>query len=345
MQPIMSSGRISRGNPQSADLKLDGVVSDTCHRLRYEQPFDYASVLTWLEARAIESVEEVVDGVYRRVVVENGKIGIIDVANDPAASSLTVVVRQPAVRGVPAILERVRRAFDLDANIESVEAVLSRDASLGPLVARRPGLRVPGGWDPFELATRAVLGQQVTVIAARRLAGQLVALCGEPLHVKDRRAIHLTHAFPTPERLASADLGALGMPQARRATLKALAEATLTDRDLFGSRSLEETIARLRSIRGIGEWTAQYIALRGLRQPDAFPANDVGILRGAAASGVRPTATALLVRAEAWRPWRAYAAQHLWAADAARHQGRPLGPALPDGAPGVCSGYRLVEFT
>jgi AraC family transcriptional regulator of adaptative response / DNA-3-methyladenine glycosylase II len=177
---------------------------------------------------------------------------------------------------------------------------------------RRPGLRVPGAWDGFELAIRAVLGQQITVAAAIRLAGRLVAAYGEPLADPDR---HLTHVFPTPEALADADLAALGMPRSRAATLRGVAAAVIANPDLFGANGdLEAAVARLRSIRGVGEWTAQYIALRQLREPDAFPAADVGLMRALGeGQAQRLSAPQMLARAEPWRPWRAYAAQHLWA--------------------------------
>ena len=171
---------------------------------------------------------------------------------------------------------------------------------------------MPGAWDGFELAIRAVLGQQITVAAAIRLAGRLVAAYGEPLAEPTDT---LTHVFPTAEVLAQADLTNLGMPRCRAATLSSVAAAAIGNPDLFGANcDLEEAIARLRSIRGVGEWTAQYIALRQLREPDAFPAADVGLMRALAdGQGRRPSAHKLLERAEAWRPWRAYAAQHLWA--------------------------------
>ncbi len=221
------------------------------------------------------------------------------------------------MRALPAIVVRVRRVFDLGADIETIGAHLSSDPLLAPLVARRPGLRAPGSWDGFELAVRAVLGQQVTVAAARRLAGQLVALSGEALPNDSLDHARLSHAFPTPERLAAADLGAIGMPAARRATLRALAAAAAADPHLFRPfGTVEEAIVRLRAIPGVGEWTAQYIALRALRETDAFPASDIGLLRGAALidGTTRPTPSGLLDRAEPWRPWRAYAAQHLWTA-------------------------------
>jgi AraC family transcriptional regulator, regulatory protein of adaptative response / DNA-3-methyladenine glycosylase II len=164
---------------------------------------------------------------------------------------------------------------------------------------------------------RAVLGQQITVEAARQLANRLVALCGLPLPPENCHDPQLTHIFPSAACLANADLAALGMPAPRRAALHALARAAVADPQLLECHGTQEdALARLRSIPGIGTWTAEYIALRAWREPDAFPASDVGLLRGAAGlMGVRPTPAGLLDRAEPWRPWRAYAAQHLWAAE------------------------------
>ncbi len=237
----------------------------------------------------------------------------------PKRQSLSVTIRFPNVQSLPAIVTRVRRLFDLGADIQSIDEHLSRDPLLAPLVAQRPGLRAPGGWDGFELAVRAILGQQITVAAARRLAGQLVALHGRPVPEGERIHPALTHVFPTAKRLASAKSIGLGMPGARQSSLKALAEAVVAEPNLFRPfGTIEEAIARLRTIRGVGEWTAQYIALRALRETDAFPASDIGLLRSAEQfDGTRPTSASLLTRAESWRPWRAYAAQHLWAADGA----------------------------
>jgi AraC family transcriptional regulator of adaptative response / DNA-3-methyladenine glycosylase II len=211
----------------------------------------------------------------------------------------------------------VRRLFDLGADIETIDDHLSIDPLLAPLVAQRPGLRAPGGWDGFEIAVRAVLGQQISVVAARRLAGQLVSLHGRTVPKSFRIHRDLSHAFPKAKRLASARSLGLGMPVARLRALKAVAEAAVADPNLFRPfGSVEETVTRLRTIRGIGEWTAQYIALRAIREMDAFPATDIGLLRGiASVDGEETTAADLLTRAESWRPWRAYAAQHLWAAD------------------------------
>jgi AraC family transcriptional regulator of adaptative response / DNA-3-methyladenine glycosylase II len=214
----------------------------------------------------------------------------------------------------------VRRVFDLGADVAAIAAHLAQDPCLAPLVAARPGLRVPGAWDGFELAARAILGQQITVTAARRLAAKLVAAHGEPLRGDAPASAGLTTVFPRPERLAGADLAAtLGMPRARGAALATLAAAAAADpRLLHPDEDPTTAVTRLRALPGVGEWTAQYVALRALRHPDALPAADIGLLRAMSGpDGSRPTAAALLAHAERWRPWRAYAAQHLWTAGAA----------------------------
>jgi len=221
-----------------------------------------------------------------------------------------VSIRFPQVSALAGIVQRVRRIFDLSADPLAIRDDLGRDPLLAPLVAKRAGLRVPGAWDGFEVAVRAILGQQITVVAAVNLAAKLVAEYGEPL-----RSVHgdgLTHIFPTPDRIAQAHL--LGMPAARARALSSVAAAALANPNLFSpSQTLKDAIAKLRSIPGIGESTAQYIAMRVLREPDAFPAADIGLLRALARSEEgRPSTAEVIARAEAWRPWRAYAAQHLW---------------------------------
>jgi AraC family transcriptional regulator of adaptative response / DNA-3-methyladenine glycosylase II len=287
-------------------------------RLRYRAPYDWPAIRAFLQARAIDGIERVDGERYVRSVAHDGAVGTVEVAHLPERDSLAATIRFPCVRALPAIIARVRRVFDLDADVASIGAHLAKDRLLAPLVARRPGLRVPGGWDGFELAVRAVLGQQITVEAARRLAATLVGACGAVLPPELGGEIGLVRVFPTAAQVAAADLSVLGMPAARRATLVALAEAALAEPRLFEPlATIDETVARLRAIRGVGDWTAHYIALRAAREPDAFPASDVGLLRGAAdRRGVRPSAVELAGRAERWRPWRAYAAQHLWCADA-----------------------------
>ena len=285
-------------------------------RLRYRPPYDWDSLLNHLRARAIPGVELVENSTYMRTVEIDNHGGTVEVSHQPERQSLRVTIHFPRVQSLPAIVARVRRLFDLGADIETIDAHLSRDPLLAPLVAQRPGLRAPGGWDGFELAVRAILGQQISVIAARRLAGQLVELHGRPVPKRYFSHHGLMRTFPTAERLAKAKSLGLGMPAARQASLKALAETAAADPNLFRPfGTIDEAIARLRTIRGVGEWTAHYIALRALREPDAFPASDIGLLRGAAVlDGARPSPASLLNRAETWRPWRAYAAQHLWAA-------------------------------
>jgi len=293
-------------------------------RLRYRPPYDWSAMLSFLRARAIDGVETVDDDIYCRTVLQDGQVGTVEIAHLPERESLNVTIRFPSVRALPAIVARVRRVFDLGADVATIGAHLAQDPLLAPLIAERPGLRAPGGWDGFELAIRAILGQQVTVEAARQLAGRLVRLCGSALPARQRSHAALTAAFPSAAQVAAADLSSLGMPSARRTALSALAEATLADPSLFQPLgTIEETVARLRAIRGVGEWTAHYIALRAVRETDAFPASDIGLLRGAARNGARPSPAELQGRAEPWRPWRAYAAQHLWAADAARSRSNP----------------------
>jgi AraC family transcriptional regulator of adaptative response / DNA-3-methyladenine glycosylase II len=284
-------------------------------RLSYAPPYDWPAMIEFLAARAIAGVETVRDDCYRRTIALDGAHGTIEVRPLPDRHALAATIRFPNVRALPTIIARIRRVFDLAADVGAITAQLASDSRLAPLLALRPGLRVPGAWDGFELAVRAVLGQQITVTAARRLAGKLVAVHGEPLAPVMRPANEtLTTVFPDPARLAGANLSTLGMPRARASTLSALAAAAIADRTLFErEHELDGAVARLRGLPGIGEWTAQYVAMRALREPDAFPAADIGLLRAMAdADGTRPTAAALLERAEAWRPWRAYAAQHLW---------------------------------
>jgi AraC family transcriptional regulator, regulatory protein of adaptative response / DNA-3-methyladenine glycosylase II len=296
-----------------------GAEAGVTLRLRYRPPYDWNSMLGYLQARAIPGVEVVENGSYLRTVEMDGFAGSVEVTHLPQRQSLGVTIRFPNVRSLPAIVTRVRRLFDVGADIETIDAHLSSDPLLAPLIAQRPGLRAPGGWDGFELAVRAILGQQISVVAARRLAGQLVALHGKPVPAACLTHLGLTHVFPAPERLASAESLGLAMPGARQSSLKALADAAVADPNLFRPfGTMEDAIVRLRGIRGVGEWTAQYIALRAIREMDAFPASDIGVLRGAARlDGVRSTSASLLDRAKLWRPWRAYAAQHLWAVDAA----------------------------
>lgn len=280
--------------------------------LRYRPPYDWPAMLSFLRDRSIPGVEHVDGNTYSRTIDVAGAYGTVSVTPGEG-NTLRATVRFPKLSALPAIIARLRRVFDLAADPPVIAAHLSEDPVLAPLVAARPGLRVPGAWDGFELAMRAILGQQVTVGAAIALAGKLTAQYGERL--SDRLAVpgKLTHLFPRAERIAKADIR--GMPGARARAITAIASAVVADPNIFGARrGLKEAIAQLCALPGIGEWTAQYIAMRELREPDAFPAADIGLMRAMAnGDGKRPTPAELLKRAERWRPWRAYAAQHLWA--------------------------------
>jgi AraC family transcriptional regulator of adaptative response / DNA-3-methyladenine glycosylase II len=303
--------------------------------LRYRPPYDWPSMLAFLRARAVAGVEIVADGEYARTIEVGGASGTIAVRPAEGCDALRARVRLPRLSALPFVIARLRRIFDLGADPLAIGARLAEDPALAPLVAARPGLRVPGAWSGFELAVRAVLGQQISVAAAATLAGRLARAHGEPLPRPgpgpSEAPAALSRLFPRPERLAAVDLTPLGLPSKRAAALASLAAAVAADRHLLGvGRSLEGAVAELRALPGVGEWTAQYIAMRELREPDAFPAADVALLRAlAGVEGGRPSPSALLARAERWRPWRAYAAQHLWASDGlgrgvgAPNEGRP----------------------
>jgi AraC family transcriptional regulator of adaptative response / DNA-3-methyladenine glycosylase II len=244
--------------------------------LRYHPPYDWAAMLEFLRRRAIAGVESVGADCYARAVELNGVHGTVAVQRG-AGNALRATVRFPKLSALPTIIARLRRVFDLAADPVAITAHLAKDPALAPLVKARPGLRVAGAWDGFELAIRAVLGQQITVAAAATLAARLVASHGQRLAIGDAE---LTHVFPSPATLASADLTSVGMPRSRAAALSAVGAAAVADPHLFDANcGLEDAVKRLRSIRGVGEWTAQYIALRQLREPDAFPAADIGLLQ------------------------------------------------------------------
>jgi AraC family transcriptional regulator of adaptative response / DNA-3-methyladenine glycosylase II len=309
---------LRRKSAAGASARASGVTV----RLRYRPPYDWERMLAFWAERAVEGVESVVSGVYRRALWHDESAGTVEIAHAAKEQSLVATIRFPSVRALPGVVNRIRRAFDLGADVTTIGAHLGRDPWLGPLVRARPGLRSPGAWDGFELALRAVLGQQVSLAAARKLAGTLVALCGRAVPREVRGETGLTLAFPTPGDVVANGLGRLGMPSKRRATLMALAAASLADPLLFQPlATIEQTVERLVAVPGVGEWTAHYIALRAARDPDAFPASDLALLRGAESRArARPKSSELAERAERWRPFRAYAAEHLWAADAARRK-------------------------
>jgi AraC family transcriptional regulator of adaptative response / DNA-3-methyladenine glycosylase II len=305
-------GALRRATLADVSSRQNGEVTIL---LTYRPPYDWATMVAFLEARAIPGVEVVSKDRYARTIEIGGVHGVLAV-EPTSGNALRVAIRFSRLSALPLIIARVRRVFDLAADPHAVNAQLAEDPVLAPLVAARPGLRVPGAWDGFELAVRAVLGQQITVAAGVGLVAKLVTRCGAALSGSSLNTEGLTHVFPRPEHVASADLTALAMPRMRAASVASLATAVVADPHVLGAgRTLTERVAQLRALPGIGEWTAQYIAMRELREPDAFPAGDIGLLRALTdAEGRRPTSGELLSMAERWRPWRAYAAQHLWAA-------------------------------
>jgi AraC family transcriptional regulator of adaptative response / DNA-3-methyladenine glycosylase II len=279
-------------------------------RLPFRPPFDWDRIETFLRVRAIPGVESIGPRRYRRVVRLGGAIGVIEVTPCDAGPYLILRIPSELSKGLVVIIERMRRLFDLGAVPSEISAHLSRDRSLATRIERCHGLRVPGAWDGFELAVRAILGQQVTVRGATTLIGRLVAAFGE--RVIEEAGADVTHAFPSPEALVGADVERIGLPGARAESIRALAVAVCAgDLCLNESRGLERSVGRLTEIPGIGPWTAHYIAMRALGEPDAFPEGDLG-LRRALSNGRLISTSALVARAEQWRPWRAYAAMLLW---------------------------------
>jgi AraC family transcriptional regulator of adaptative response / DNA-3-methyladenine glycosylase II len=273
--------------------------------LRFRPPFHWQGLLAFLAPRATPGIELVEGGAYRRVISLDGHIGFMEVRLDAPQDALALRIRFSEPRLLFLVVERVRRMFDLAADPGEIASHLSPDALLAPRLAANPGLRVPGCWDGFELAVRAILGQQVTVKGATTLAGRLVRAFGTPVVI----GRGLTHLFPTPEKLAGSNLACIGLPRARAQTIRLLARAVSEGRITFsGIVDVEDFRARFRTLPGIGDWTAQYVAMRALGEPDAFPSADLGLLRAASLKDARE----LEARAQAWRPWRAYAAMYLW---------------------------------
>jgi AraC family transcriptional regulator of adaptative response / DNA-3-methyladenine glycosylase II len=309
-------GRSPRELRRARVDREDGAVT---LRLAHTLPYDWPAMLAFLGARAIPGVEAVEGGSYRRTAALDGAHGTVAVR--PAGEgALVATIRISRVSALPAVVGRLRRLLDLDADAAAIDGHLGRDPLLAGLVAARPGLRVPGAWDEFELAVRAILGQQVSVAAARTLAGRIAAAHGE--RIPGAGAGGPALSFPGPERLAGANLEGLGLTRARAAAVGGLARAVADDPALLRpGADLETTVDRLVTLPGIGRWTAQVIAMRAFREPDAFPDSDLGVVR-ALGRGARPAAAEILRRAEAWRPWRAYAAMHLWSAPAAPEDSR-----------------------
>jgi AraC family transcriptional regulator of adaptative response / DNA-3-methyladenine glycosylase II len=279
-------------------------------RLAYRAPFDWEGMLAFLAPRATPGVEVVTPEAYRRSIDLGGAAGVLEVRHDPAGGGLLLRLPAATSRALVEAVHRVRRLFDLGADPAAIATHFAGDPDLAPRFRRRAGLRIPGAWDGFELAVRAVLGQQVSVARGTEIAGKLTAAFGRPLADAEPGVDAL---FPTPEALAEADVAGLGlMPAARAEAVRALARAVRGgELALDGARDREAAVEALLRLPGVGPWTAEVVAMRALGEPDAFPAGDLG-LRRALGPGSPLSPGALATRAEAWRPWRAYAAVALW---------------------------------
>jgi len=270
-------------------------------RLPYRAPFDGDSLIAFLAERAIAGVEEVDGSTYRRSLSLDHGAGIVSLT--PAARFVRCELRLDDLRDLTAAVARSRRLLDLDADPVSISSQLGQDGPLAPLVRERPGLRVPGCMDGFELAVRAIVGQQVSVPAARTVVGRLAATYGEPLSEPDGR---LTHRFPSAAALAEADPGALPFPRKRATALRSLARLSAAgELSLDAGTDSTEALGVLTGIPGVGPWTASYVAMRALGDPDVFLPGDVGIRHALRRLGGHASD-------ERWRPWRSYAVMHLW---------------------------------
>ena len=304
----------SCGMPPSAIRRLSGRHRDDGGGLRlrqaYRPPLDFGLMLRFLQRRMIPGIEQIDEDSYQRVIGTPAQPVLLRVTADPRRSELLLQLGQIDPRRIPGVVHRVRRLFDLDADLSLVHAVLQQEPLLATAIEARPGLRVPGGWDGFEVAVRAVLGQQVSVAAATTLARRLVQAHGQPVSGLPEG---LDRLFPEPAALMDAPLETIGLPRTRAATVRALAHACAEGAlDFAPGQSLPDFIARCTALPGIGAWTAHYIAMRAMAQPDAFPAGDLVLQQMLGAPGQRLSERQTDLRSQPWRPWRAYAVLHLW---------------------------------
>jgi len=307
-----ASPRESRARRRARDrLVADGGLA---LRLPFEGPLDCNALLSYLGARAIPGVEAVANGTYRRTIVIEGSTGVLELRmGDP--EHLVLVAHLPHWEELIHIVQRARRIAGLELDLEEATEHLGRDPRLGPIVRARPGIRVPGTWDAFETGVRAIIGQHVSIAAANTITARLVQRLGTP--APGLGPMGLTHTFPSAETLADADLADLGVSRSRAKSVTSFARAVAADEiRLDRSVDLKRLVESITAIPGLGEWTANYLALR-LGERDAFPAGDLGLQR---ALNTRASGAAKV--SERWRPWRALAAMHLWLASDGQHLGR-----------------------
>ena len=324
-------GRTPRELRQRTHETTESGTALTVH-LNYRKPFDWSPLLEFFAGRATPGVEGVFGDRYYRTIRINGRPGVIECSNHMDRVFLTM--HGIETNDVFQVVRSAREMLDLDAPIGDIHDVLRADQLLAGLLRRHPGVRVPGAWDGFELTVRAILGQQVSVKAATTLAGRIAARYGEKVELPQtlradyemnrpdgmsreraqirEKQLQLNRLFPAPDKLARARLIGIGLVKSRAETIRRVAAAVVSgDISFDEAQDPDELRASLMAIRGIGEWTAEYVVMRALKYPDAFPASDLGLLKAIDAAR-KPTANELKVRAQAWRPWRAYAALLLW---------------------------------
>ena len=300
------------GGRAKADDGDAGPEGALCLRLPFRPPIDLARVFGYLGARAVPGVEVVTATEYGRTISLPNGPGVARLRVVPGENWVECSLALADLRDVTAAVQRCRRLLDLDADPLAISGYLAADPVIGPLALACPGRRSVGTVDGDEIALRAVLGQQVSVAAARRLAGRLAALHGRPLSTGGSGA--LTHVFPDAATIAGLDPETLPMPRSRARALVGLADALASGAvSLHPGADREEAAARLMALPGIGPWTAGYIGMRALSDPDAFPPGDAGVLRALRLLGQRADPGSDAGAAQAWRPWRSYAVQHLWA--------------------------------
>jgi AraC family transcriptional regulator of adaptative response / DNA-3-methyladenine glycosylase II len=281
-------------------------------RIRVKPPYAWNQIITFMQPRAIPGLEVVSAQSYKRAFKIGSSSGFLEVRPSLEENCLDLILTPSSGLEPDRITARVTRLFDCEADPVPIHKHLSMQPALRSLAASHPGIRVPGAFDGFEIAVRAVLGQQITVRAATTMAGRLVASFGFPL--EESESFANARLFPSSETLAKADLTRIGLTRAKASAITGLAETHLSQPSLFEpSSDPSAAIARLIEIPGIGEWTAQYIAMRALKDPNGFPASDLGLRRAVSGSRdlIRPKD--LEQQSQLWRPWRAYAAMHLWA--------------------------------
>ena len=301
--------QLRRSRPQAGHHPESGFSCTLT--MPYRPPYDWDRMLAFFQGRAIPGVEWVGDGRYRRTIRLPATRGTIAVGHAKNGHALELDVVMTDSRGLMRVVERVRRMFDLDANPRAIHQTLSQDPLLAERIRKTPGLRLPGSWDPFETAVRAVVGQQISVKGAVTQLGRIARTTGAPYDGDEKP--HLAWLFPDAAEMVAADMTSIGMPQRRKETLRQIAQQMVSGSlELDTPGDLPRFVDTMTAIPGIGDWTANYVAMRALGEPDAFPASDLGIIKALQVGGTRPTVKQVRARADAWRPWRAYAAIYLW---------------------------------